>query len=33
VRDIIRRDTQKARQRTEGTKREIIEGLGLFLLD
>lgn len=32
VLDIIRRGTEKAMARTEATKREVIEGLGLFLL-
>lgn len=30
--DIVRRGTERARSRTEATKREVIEGLGLFLL-
>jgi tryptophanyl-tRNA synthetase len=30
--DAIRKGTEKARHRTEATKREIIEGLGLFIL-
>lgn len=32
VLNIIRRGTERARSRTETTKREVIEGLGLFLL-
>jgi tryptophanyl-tRNA synthetase len=30
--DVIRRGTNKARERTEATKREVVEGLGLFVL-
>lgn len=30
--DVIRKGTEKARNRTEATKREVIEGLGLFML-
>lgn len=30
--DVIRRGTEKALERTEATKREVVEGLGLFLL-
>lgn len=32
VLDVIRCGTNKARDRTEATKREVVEGLGLFLL-
>ncbi len=32
VLDVIRAGTQKARARTEATKREVVEGLGLFTL-
>jgi tryptophanyl-tRNA synthetase len=32
VLDVIRRGTEKARSRTEATKREVVEGLGLFML-
>jgi tryptophanyl-tRNA synthetase len=32
VLDVVRRGTEKARSRTEATKREVIEGLGLFIL-
>lgn len=32
VRDVIRRGTEKARERTEATRREVAEGLGLFLI-
>jgi tryptophanyl-tRNA synthetase len=32
VLDVIRRGTEKARSRTETTKREVVEGLGLFML-
>lgn len=32
VLDVIRRGTDKARERTEATKREVVEGLGLFVL-
>lgn len=32
VLDVIRVGTEKARSRTEATKREVIEGLGLFML-
>jgi tryptophanyl-tRNA synthetase len=30
--DVIRRGTDKARERTEATKRQVVEALGLFLL-
>ena len=30
--EVIRRGTEKARERTEATKREVVEGLGLFML-
>ncbi len=30
--DVIRRGTEKARNRTEATKREVVQGLGLFML-
>jgi tryptophanyl-tRNA synthetase len=33
VLDAIRQGTEKARHRTEATKREVVEGLGLFTLD
>jgi tryptophanyl-tRNA synthetase len=32
VLDVIRRGTDKARERTEATKRQVVEALGLFLL-
>jgi tryptophanyl-tRNA synthetase len=32
VLDAIRSGTEKARRRTEATKREVVEGLGLFML-
>ena len=32
VLDVIRRGTAKARERTEATKRQVVEALGLFLL-
>jgi tryptophanyl-tRNA synthetase len=32
VLDTIRSGTEKARSRTEATKREVVEGLGLFML-
>ena len=32
VLDAIRSGTEKARSRTEATKREVVEGLGLFML-
>jgi tryptophanyl-tRNA synthetase len=32
VLDVIRRGTEKARSRTEATKREVVDGLGLFML-
>lgn len=32
VLDVIRRGTEKAKVLTEATKREVIQGLGLFLL-
>ncbi len=32
VRDLIRSGTDKARSRTEATKRDVVEGLGLFTL-
>lgn len=32
VLDVIRNGTEKARSRTETTKREVVEGLGLFVL-
>lgn len=32
VLDVIRRGTNKARERTEATKRAVVEGLGLFVL-
>jgi tryptophanyl-tRNA synthetase len=32
VLDVIRCGTEKARSRTEATKREVVEGLGLFML-
>ncbi len=32
VLDVIRAGTKKARTQTEATKREVVEGLGLFML-
>src|SRR6185295_3060190 len=32
VLEVIRSGTEKARRRTEATKREVVEGLGLFML-
>jgi len=32
VLDVIRSGTEKARSRTEATKREVVGGLGLFML-
>jgi tryptophanyl-tRNA synthetase len=32
VLDVIRRGTERARSRTETTKREVVQGLGLFML-
>ncbi|MCW3781558.1 tryptophan--tRNA ligase [Defluviimonas salinarum] len=32
VLDVIRRGTEKARDRTEATKREVLEGIGLFVI-
>lgn len=30
--DVIRRGTERARERTEATKREVVDGLGLFVM-